>query len=169
MKLLCLVAVLFCTIVTSRAATPSDASLHEMMKVMQVEQMLNQLLAQMDVGMAQGMDQALRQSLQGKELTDDQKRRIERTRQETMAAIREEMSFAKLKDLYLQVYRETFTQEEVNAITAFYRTKAGQALVEKTPVAMQKAGTLMQSRIQPLMQRLNDVQQEMLRDLQKSE
>jgi hypothetical protein len=139
------------------------------MNVMQVEQMLNQFLSQMDVSMAQGMDQALRQSLQGKELTDEQKRRVEKTRQETMAAIREEMSFAKLKDLYLQVYRETFTQEEVSGITAFYRTKAGQALVEKTPVAMQKASTLMQSRIQPLMQKLNDVQQEMLRDMQKSE
>jgi hypothetical protein len=169
MRYFCVVAVLLCTLVTSRAAAPSDESLVKMMQVMQVEQMLNQFLAQMDVGMAQSMDQALRQALQGRELTDEQKRKVEQTRQETMAALREEMAFAKLKDLYLQVYRETFTQEEVTAITKFYGTPAGQALVEKSPVAMQKASTLMQSRIQPLMQKLNDVQQEMLRDLQKGE
>jgi hypothetical protein len=47
-----------------------------------------------------------------------------------------------MKDVYLQVYRETFTQEEITSIIAFYAPRRGKRWSRKCTVAMQKAGTL---------------------------
>src|SRR6266436_2887669 len=138
--LLTVTLVTICSAVVIQAATPTDESINEMLKVVQVEKMLNQMMGQMDSGMKTGMEQALQQSLHGKALTAEQKTAIENFRQKVSAIMKEELSFQKMKDLYVQVYRETFTQEEVNSIIAFYGSPAGKAMVEKIPVAMQKAG-----------------------------
>ena len=169
MKRFCATVVLACTLASANAAPPSDASILEMMQVMQVERSVEQMMAQLDQGMAQSMDQAVRQSTKGSEPTPEQRRTIEMHRQKMMAVFREELSYDKLKDLYMQVYRETFTQEEVNGIVAFCRTPVGKSFVEKTPVVMQKAGTLMQSRMAPFMQKLSELQEQMARDLAKSQ
>ena len=140
--------------VSATAAPPSDQSIEQMMRVMQVERMLNQMLTQMEAGMQTGMEQGLQQSLQGKTATDAQKAQIAEFQKKLSGILKDELSFAKMKDVYLQVYRETFTQEEITSIIAFYSSPAGKAMVEKVPVAMQKASTLMQARIGPMTQKL---------------
>jgi len=139
-----------------------------MMAALQIEKMVNQMLTQMDGAMKTGMEQGLQQSLQGKEPTAAQKTAIENFRQKINGTMKEELSFAKLKDLYLQVYRETFTQDEVNSIIAFYSSPAGKAMVEKIPVAMQKAGTLMQARIGPLTQKMTKMEEDFMKELAKA-
>jgi hypothetical protein len=79
--------------------------------------------------------------------------------------VNEELSFAKVKDIYQQAYRETFTQEEVSAIIAFYKSPAGKAIVEKYPAAMQKANALMQARISPLTMKLQGMLDDFIRQL----
>jgi uncharacterized protein len=155
-------------VVLVQAAPPTDESINEMLRVVQVEKMLNQMLTQMDSGMKTGVEQALQQSLHGQELTAAQKTAVENFRQKVSAIMKEELSFAKMKDLYAQVYRETFTQEEVNSIIAFYGSAAGKAMVEKIPVAMQKAGTLMQARIGPMTQKIQAMQEEFLKEMSKT-
>ena len=73
-----------------------------------------------------------------------------------------------MEDVYLQVYRETFTQEEITSIIAFYSSPAGKAMVEKVPVAMQKAGTLMQARIGPMTQKLQAMIEQFQKDVEKA-
>jgi hypothetical protein len=43
------------------------------------------------------------------------------------------MSWEKMKPMYVTVYAETFTPEELQAMIAFYRTEAGQKWIEKQP------------------------------------
>ena len=159
---LCLTVLLIVSL-SATAAPPSDQSIEEMMRVMQVEKMLNQMLAQMETGMEQG----LQQSLQGKTATGAQKARIAEFQKKLSGILKDELSFAKMKDVYLQVYRETFTQEEITSIIAFYSSPAGKAMVEKEPVAMQKAGTLMQARIGPMTQKLQAMIEQFQKDVQK--
>ena len=149
----------------AHAAPPSDQSLNQMMTVMQVEAMLNQALQQMDGSIAKGMEQGLQQSLQGKELTAAQKTSVESFKTKLSATMKDELSLTKVKEIYVQVYRETLTQEEVNSILAFYGSPAGKAMVEKMPVAMQKASTLMQGRIAPMTQKLQSMQEEFVKQL----
>jgi len=135
---------------SSMAAPPTDATVNEMMGAMQLQQLLNQALNEMEQGMAKGMEQGLQKSLKGQDLNPAQKAAVEAFRQKFTTTVNEELSFAKVKDIYQQSYRETFTQEEVSAIIAFYKSPAGKAIVEKYPAAMQKANGLMQARISPL-------------------
>lgn len=162
--LICSFLIVACALMT-QAATPSDSSVNELMRSMQLETLLNQALKQMDEGMAKGMEQGLQKSIQGKELSEAQKAAVEKFHAKFDQTVKEELSYAKVKDIYLQSYKETFTQEEVDAITAFYKSSAGKAVTEKYPAAMQKANALMQSRISPLTVKLQSMLDDFVRQL----
>ena len=147
------------------AATPTDQSINEMMGAMRLEALLNQALKQMDEGMSKAMEQSLQQSLKGKELDPTQKTAVENFRKRFAATMNEELSFTKVKDIYMQAFRETFTEDEVNAIIAFYKSPAGKAITEKNPAAMQKANGLMQARIGPMTLKLQTMQEEFVKEL----
>jgi hypothetical protein len=153
---------------TIPAATPSDESINEMIKVMEVEKTVNMMVAQMENGIKTGMQQSQQQVLQGKEPTPEQKAFTEKFQQQATALLKDELSFSKMKDVYLQVYRETFTQDEVNSIIAFYGSPAGKAMVQKIPVAMQKAGVLMQGRMGPLTQKMQKMQADFTAEMSKT-
>jgi hypothetical protein len=162
-----LAVALFFTASIIEAAPPSDQSINEMINVMQLEALLNQALKQMDEGITKGMEQGLEQATKGKELTAAQKTAVENFRKKFSATMAEELSFTRVKDIYVQVYRETFTQEEINGVVAFYKSPAGKAIVQKNPTVMQKAGGLMQARIGPLTQKLQTMQEEFVKELSK--
>jgi len=153
-----------CTL-TMQAAEPSESSINELMKAMQLETLLNQALKQMDEGMSKGMEQGLQKSIKGQELNPAQKAAVEKFRTKFESTVKDELAFNRVKDIYQQSYRETFTQEEVDAITAFYKSPAGRAITEKYPMAMQKANTLMQARIGPLTNKLQTMLDEFIRQL----
>jgi hypothetical protein len=153
---------------TTQAAVPSDASVNDLMRAMKLETLLNQALQEMDGGMAKGMEQGLQKSIKGQELNAAQKAAVEKFRVKFDQTVKEELSFAKVKDIYVKAYKETFTQEEVDAITAFYKSPAGKAVTDKYPAAMQKANSLMQSRISPLTVKLQGMLEDFVNELAKT-
>lgn len=165
MKYRICVAAMFLSCVIAQAAPPSDQAINEMMTLMQLEALLNQALKEMNEGIAKAMERGLEQSVKGKELSAAQKAAVEKFRAKFSAAMKEELSFSKVKDVYMQAYRETFTAEEVTGIIAFYRSPAGKAIVEKNPSAMEKANALIQSRITPMTQKLQAMQEEFVKEL----
>ena len=164
--LICLA--LIYTLASTQAAPPSDQSIAKMMETMQVEKMLDQMMTQMESGMRSGMEQGMQQALHGTPPTPAQKAKAEDFQKKLAAILRDELSFAKMKDIYIQVYRETFTQDEIDKIIAFYSSPAGKAMVEKVPVAMQKAGELMRGRMGPLMQKFQGMMGEFQTEIEKT-
>jgi uncharacterized protein len=152
----------------AEAAPPTDASIKQTLTVMHVEKMLDQMFLQMDAAMKSGMEQGLQQSLHGHELNAAQKAAIEKFKERLSATMKDDLSFAKMQDIYLQAYRETFTQEEVNSIIAFYSSPVGKTVVEKIPVAMQRAGALMQERIAPMIQKMQTMQEDFVKELSQT-
>jgi hypothetical protein len=57
-------------------------------------------------------------------------------------------------------------QTEVDGLIAFYKTAAGQALIDKMPVVMQNTMTEMQQMMQPMMQRIQRMHQEIVAEIQ---
>jgi hypothetical protein len=153
---------------TTQAVTPSDASVDDLMRAMKLETLLNQALQEMDGGMAKGMEQGLQRSIKGQELSAAQKAAVEKFRARFDQTVKEELSYAKVKDIYVKAYKETFTQDEVDAITAFYKSPAGKAVTDKYPAAMQKANSLMQSRISPLTVKLQGMLEAFVTELAKT-
>jgi len=65
-----------------------------------------------------------------------------------------------MRPLYIQIYQETFTQEEIDGLIAFYKSPAGVAFVDKMPVVMQRSMSIMQSRIAPMMEKMKAAMQQ---------
>jgi hypothetical protein len=152
--------IFLCSVVAARAVPPSDESILKMMNVLQLQTTLDQMVAQLDAGMKAG----LKQLMEGTEMTPLQTAQLGQLQTRMSATIRDELAFAKVKDVYLQVYRETFTQDEVNSINAFYSSPAGKAMVEKIPLATKKAGPLLQARMGPIIQKIKAMQLQFVKE-----
>lgn len=160
MRLFALVALL--ASLSVQAAPASQSSIEALLTVTKTESLMDSMYAGMDQMMRQGMAQ----SLQGKPLSAEQQRKLDAVPARFIAVMREEMSWQKLKPLYVQMYRETFEQEEVDGMLAFYASPAGQALINKMPVVMQKSMALSQSLMQSFMPKMQTALEAAMNDAQ---
>jgi len=65
--------------------------------------------------------------------------------------ISREFSWDKMKEDYITLYADTFTEEELKGIIAFYKSPAGQAFVQKQPELMKRSMELSQKMMLKLM------------------
>ena len=139
---------------TPPANLSSEQSVNEMLKLMQLENLLKSALKQMNEGMEKGMEASMSKATSGRELTPAQKAEVEDFRKKFKTTMAEELSIDKITSIYAQTYRQTFTQEEVNGVIAFYKSPAGKAVTEKNPDVMRKAAGLTEARITVMTQKL---------------
>ena len=147
------------------APAPSEDSIRRLLEVTEARKLLDGMMAQVDTLMRRNMEQALR----GRQLTPEQEAIIARMRNKMADAFREEMAWEKLEPLYLRVYRDTFTQAEVDGMLAFYRTDAGRAVIVKMPAVIQTTMGEMQQRMQPLIAKMRAIEEEALAELRATE
>lgn len=134
---------------TCRAEPPSAESIDALLVAMKSESLVESLNANMESTLRQSIALALN----GKAPPPRLQRFMDDAPHQFAEAMKEELSWTTLKPLYVQLYQETFTQEEVDGLVAFYRSPAGEALTKKMPIAMQKTMQLVQARMAPVMER----------------
>lgn len=133
------------------SAQPASAeSVNTLLTVTKTESLISAMHGQME----QMMRQAMAQAVSGKKLTPEQSRLLEAAPKQFAAVMKEELSWANMKTMYVNIYRETFTQEEVDGLIAFYRSPAGAAFVDKMPLVMQKSTSAMQARLPQLLEKM---------------
>ncbi|MEO7142385.1 MAG: DUF2059 domain-containing protein [Bryobacteraceae bacterium] len=72
-------------------------------------------------------------------------------RQAQMSKLLEDrLSWEKLKPQYIRIYAETYTEEELDGILAFYQSPAGRAMLEKAPVILSKTMKVGQDAVQDM-------------------
>ena len=144
------------------AEPPSTASIETLLTMTRAESMLGTVYS--------GMEQAIRQGMQAaagdQPLTPEQQRILDTAPTKFSALVRSEFTWDKLKPQYIQVYQETFTQEEVDGLIAFYASPAGQAFIAKMPTAMQKSMALVQLQMKTLMPKMQAVIRETMAEAQ---
>ena len=148
----------------AQGATPTDQSVAELLDVSRMDKTVDQMMTQMDAG----MKNAVQQSMRGRTLTAEQQAAANKLSTDMSAIVHEEVSLAKLKPVYVKVYKDTFTQEEVDGLIAFYKSPIGKSYVDKLPLVMQRSGAAMQERMAPIMQKLTSLQNDFMRDLSKA-
>jgi len=79
--------------------------------------------------------------------------------------LQKHMGWAYLKDYFIEIYAEAFTEQELKDITAFYRSETGRKLVELTPTLMNKGMALGQEIV---MEHMPELQQMILEQLQST-
>ncbi|HSY27451.1 MAG TPA: DUF2059 domain-containing protein [Burkholderiaceae bacterium] len=150
---------IFCN--ATSAATPSQASIERLLTDTQADKILSSIQQQVN-GM---MQNTMQQALQGQAVSPEQQKILDDFRQKSIAAFSEQLDFDKLKSTYIQIYSESFSQAEVDQLIAFYESPTGKMFVAKMPLVMQKSMSLMQQKMGPLMQQIQQDAKEMKEQL----
>lgn len=144
--LLC--ATLICA--AAHAAAPTPESIDKLLEVTATEKLVANVHNQVE----QAMKSSMAQTFKAQKLDASAQKLAEDLAKRISDDLQEELSWEKLKPIYVQVYTETFTQEEIDGLIAFYQSPAGKAFVAKMPVVMQKSMVLMQQRMGPVIQKM---------------
>jgi hypothetical protein len=142
--------------VAARAAPASPESIERLLQVMQVQAQLETMYAQV----LPAMQSSMRQTLTAQLRSDQAARMLDAVRPRVDALVLEQMSWARLKPAFARIYAETFNQEEVDGLIAFYQGPIGSALISKTPQLMQRSIQLMQERMGPMLQQVVQITKE---------
>lgn len=145
-----------CALTASMAvwcAQPSDESVTRLLEVTRADKLMDSVLPAFDRTMRQSVADAVK----GRLLQPEHVRLLEGTLKEVNEVFQQEFNWTQMRPLYVQLYKETFSQEEVDGLIAFYQSPTGQAMVEKMPLVMQKSSTLMQSRMTPMVEKMRAI------------
>jgi hypothetical protein len=153
-------ALLFLASTACWSAPPTRESVLTLMEVIKAESMMDQAYSSVD----QMFKQAMAQETAGRKLTEEQQRLVDAMPAKITALMREEMSWTKMEPIYVGIYQETFTQEEIDGLIGFYRSPVGQSFVAKMPVVMHRSMSIMQVQMQSLIPKLKQAMEELVRE-----
>ena len=160
--LLALSAALAAQPALSQEARPSEQSIRQLLELTQAHKLLDTSMAQVDSMMHQVMDRALA----GNQPTTRQQQIVEDFRTKVMALYKDELKWETFEPMMIGVYQSSFTQHEVDGMTAFYRSKAGKAVIAKMPTVLQETMQVMRGHMSALMPKVQELQTQMREQLQ---
>lgn len=147
---------------SAMAAPASDASIKELLEITHVKRILNNITSQMDAMMSNSINQAL----QGNKPNKKQQQAIDKMQKNMAAAMKSELTWEKLEPMYIRLYKDSFTEKEVSGMLDFYKSPAGQAVINKMPVLMQHTMVEMRKIMSGLAPKMRDIQKEFIDDMQ---
>ena len=164
-RLLTLSAVLLFALPLARADDAGKrAKIQEMLTLTNSEQMMNQMLDQMSAM----MKNAAAQQAAKQNLTPEQQQIRDNFNAKIARIIQQSLSMDSIRPIIIQVYDETYTEDEIDGILAFYRSPAGKAFLAKTPQLMTKTVTLMQQQMAAVQPQLEQATRELADDMAKT-
>jgi hypothetical protein len=119
-----------------------SAKAEELLQLTQGDQMLK-MMEPMMKGMVAQMD---------KDMSAEQRAKVGEMQGKMMALVAVRLS--KAKPALVKVYTDTYTEEEIDGILAFYKSPVGKAFLQKMPEVMQRSMPVM-------MQLMGDLQPEL--------
>jgi hypothetical protein len=135
------------------------AKIEEMLQLTHADRIVGQMLAQMQPAMAA--------QLKKMNLPEDSQAMAEEVQKKLMEWMAGKLSWEKLKPIYIKVYMDTFSEEEIAGVLEFYKTPAGQALLNKMPQLIQKTITLTQQMMGDMIPELNKMTEEIVSKYKK--
>lgn len=163
--LLAIVSLFLCSHAFGADQPASEASVREILRMTNVERLIEGMFPQMEAMMKQGMDQASAELPLSEQEKKAARAFAESFAQKILESMREEMTWAKLEPVYVAIYQRAFTQEEIEGLVAFYKTKTGQALIKKTPQVMQESMLASQQMMAPVLKKMGQAMQGAIEDL----
>ena len=143
-------AVLLAAAPLAAAQQPSEAQVDRLLEVMRAKETLDATLPQV-----QAMQQQMvAQMTADQELDEEDRARINRMLESTNSSLATVLTWERMGPLYRDIYAQTFTAEDVEAMIGFYESPAGQKTLDKMPQLMQNTMNAVQQLVMPLLQQL---------------
>lgn len=144
-----------------QAEPASETAIRALLEATQARQLVESVQGQVEKQM-QDSSQAL---LAGRRLNAKEEAALHTMQTKMAAVMRDELSWARMERIYVTLYRETLSEEEVAGMLAFYQTPAGQAVIRKMPLMMQKVMDQMQGFMASASPKLRQIQQEFAQEM----
>jgi hypothetical protein len=153
-RLALILCLLVCVPLTASADDVSKrAKVQEMLDLLHIDRTIDQLMNIMQ----QEATAATNAQMSNQGASQDQKARVAAFQKQVFGFIESELSWKSMQTEYVDLYSQTFTEEEIDGMLAFYKSPAGVAIIAKTPELTQKSTTLAQKRmlaVQPQLQKM---------------
>jgi hypothetical protein len=132
---------------------PSEESVRQLLEANHTGEVIKGSFAHMDDMLRGSM-----KDVDGRPLNAEQQKIRDETRAKVVALMKQQLDWSTtLEPIMVDSYRDTFTQQEVDALLRFYRTPIGKSVAEKLPVASQQTMQLMQQRIREIMPKIQEI------------
>jgi uncharacterized protein len=140
---------------------PSDASIDQLLTLINARQLIDQMKGQFD-SMFAG---TIKNALQGQPLTPERQAIVDRMQAKMSAVMSEMLNWESLEPIYIRTYRSSLTQDELDGMIAFYASAPGQAYIHKIPLIMQNVMIEMQGMLKPMQEKLAEIQKQTLQEM----
>lgn len=162
--LACAAAALAMAASCASAAPPSQESIETLLTLTRSEQLIEKSRADMEKYMRSGVAMGLG----GRQPDEREQRIIDKMVSESVAVMREALDWPSMRGFMAGLYVQQFSQEEVDGLIAFYRSPAGEALVNKMPLVMDASMANIQQRMAGVAPRLQAISAQARRELREA-
>jgi hypothetical protein len=134
---------LIATGLLASAQEPSkEAKIVRVLALMKAEALTDQVFEQMKAETA---------AISAPNASEQERAHAREVQAKILNLVKDRMSWEKMRPVYVKMYSETFTDEEIDGMLAFYQSPAGRAMLEKMPQLVSKIMALAQSQMAALM------------------
>ncbi len=155
-----LIVILFSS-ATAMAAPASDSSIKELLAITQSQKLVEGMRRQFD----SLMNNAIQQAVRGNTPTAKQQHAISTMKNRMVALLDGTLVWEKLEPMYMRLYKQSFTEEEIAGMLSFYKTPAGQAVISKMPGLMQNTLLEVQKMVSGLNPQMQKIQQDFVTEM----
>ena len=134
------------------AAAPTEASIQKLFDIMNLDQLTQDTMLQLKPQFAAQANQMVKMMVEGDELNNKQQKVADQITEKMYQQSLKMISWKEMQPIYLQVYKDAYTQEEIQAQIDFYASAIGQSILKKTPIVTEKTMSLMNGRIEQSIQ-----------------
>ena len=142
--------------VEAAESKPSEASIRQLFETMHTASLIDNLMSQVE-GTVRG---SMAQAVAGQKPNAQQQKILEDMEHRIFALVKEQLDWKELEPMMVDVYRNTFSQREVDGMLNFYRSDVGQAVVTKLPTATQQSMAAMQGRMRSLTPKIQQLERD---------
>jgi hypothetical protein len=136
-------------------AASKERKIQELLTIMHFEDTNRRMVQAEEVR----IENESREQLTGVTLEPDQKESYDKFQRQVVNLLRESASWKVLEPDFIKLYADTYSEEEIDGILAFYHSPVGQAMLAKTPELTEKSIEISRHRmaaLEPKIQRLVD-------------
>lgn len=147
------------------AQPASEESVRRLLQIIQAPKLVESASSQVNAV----LNASIQQALKGKTPSPAQQQAISNMQKKIKAIYDELLSWNRLEPMYMRIYRDALSEDEVEGMIAFYQTPAGQALIKKMPQLTQRTMLEVQQMIGGEMPRFQKIAAETLAELKAAE
>lgn len=160
MKGLFAIAMLLTLTLTGTAFADQASHKKAVLKLLEVtdsRQIMDQMLVQMQTVVDKEFD--------AMELDADGREAAKKVKTEMAAWMSGMLSWENMKEMYVDIYMNVFSEEEINELVAFYQSPLGMKMLKKMPTLLkttfEKTQAMVQQKIPEIQRRLEEVESDL--------